>query len=86
MRIWLDLIIKKELNKIIDWQKIPQRLQQFCDFVNNVRKTTNTSNVNEIYKLSFLAHYELASIHPWADKNGRMARLVMNMLQKKNLE
>lgn len=64
------------------WQKIPQRLQQFCDFVNNVRKTTNISNVNEIYKLSFLAHYELASIHPWADGNGRMARLVMNMLQK----
>ena len=22
MRIWLDLIIKKELNKIIDWQQI----------------------------------------------------------------
>lgn len=64
------------------WQKISQRLQQFCDFVNNVRKTTNISNVNEIYKLSFLAHYELASIHPWADGNGRMARLVMNMLQK----
>mgnify|MGYP003548390463 CR=1 FL=1 len=33
------------------------------------------------YRLSFLAHYQLVTIHPWADGNGRMARLVMNMLQ-----
>lgn len=33
------------------------------------------------YNLSFDAHYHLATIHPWADGNGRMARLVMNMLQ-----
>lgn len=64
------------------WQKIPQRLQQFCDFLNNKRKTIDILNINEIYKLSFQAHYDLANIHPWADGNGRMARLVMNMLQK----
>ena len=34
-----------------------------------------------IYELSFMAHYNLVYIHPWADGNGRMARLVMNMLQ-----
>jgi Fic family protein len=28
-----------------------------------------------------VAHYRLVSIHPWADGNGRMSRLVMNMLQ-----
>lgn len=31
--------------------------------------------------LSFDAHYELVTIHPWADGNGRMARLLMNMIQ-----
>ena len=31
--------------------------------------------------MSFDAHYNLVTIHPWADGNGRMARLVMNMLQ-----
>lgn len=33
------------------------------------------------YRLSFVAHYRLVTIHPWADGNGRMSRLVMNMLQ-----
>ena len=31
--------------------------------------------------MTFDAHYNLVTIHPWADGNGRMARLVMNMLQ-----
>ncbi|MGM9797290.1 MAG: Fic family protein [Parabacteroides sp.] len=31
--------------------------------------------------MTFDAHYQLVTIHPWADGNGRMARLVMNMLQ-----
>ena len=31
--------------------------------------------------MSFDAHYNLVTIHPWADGNDRMARLVMNMLQ-----
>lgn len=31
--------------------------------------------------LSFDAHYQLVSIHPWVDGNGRMSRLVMNLLQ-----
>ncbi len=35
----------------------------------------------QLYELSFDAHYHLVTIHPWADGNGRMARLVMNMLQ-----
>ena len=35
----------------------------------------------EQYLLSFDAHYELVTIHPWADGNGRMSRLIMNHLQ-----
>ena len=26
MRIWLDMILKKELKKIIDWQNVPKEL------------------------------------------------------------
>ena len=38
-------------------------------------------SIDELYRLTFDAHYNLVTIHPWADGNGRMARLVMNMLQ-----
>ncbi|MBR1870150.1 MAG: Fic family protein, partial [Bacteroidales bacterium] len=37
--------------------------------------------IAERYNLSFEAHYRLVTIHPWADGNGRMARLVMNHIQ-----
>ena len=38
-------------------------------------------SVDELYQLTFDVHYNLVTIHPWADGNGRMARLIMNMLQ-----
>ena len=35
----------------------------------------------KFYLYSIITHFRLVSIHPWADGNGRMSRLVMNMLQ-----
>ena len=64
------------------WQKVPDRLQKTCDYLNRRRSDIAKNNIEEIYKLSFEAHYMLVSIHPWADGNGRMSRLVMNMIQK----
>ena len=61
--------------------KVPQALQDFCLWINNERKQVPTADILSAYRLSFLAHYRLVTIHPWADGNGRMARLVMNMLQ-----
>lgn len=66
------------------WQKIPEKLQNFCDWLNEERTKTDSSDIEKIYKLSFEAHYRLASIHPWADGNGRMSRLVMNMIQRES--
>lgn len=40
------------------------------------------ASVSDIYELSFQAHYDLVTIHPWSDGNGRMSRLVMNQLQE----
>ena len=64
------------------WKKVPDRLQKTCDYLNRRRSEIDKNNIEEIYKLSFEAHYLLVSIHPWADGNGRMSRLVMNMIQK----
>ena len=61
--------------------KVPQALQEFCQWLNNERKQVPATDMLSAYRLSFLAHYRLVTIHPWADGNGRMARLVMNMLQ-----
>ena len=35
----------------------------------------------EQYELSFNAHLNLVTIHPWVDGNGRTARLLMNYIQ-----
>ncbi len=63
------------------FQKVPQALQDFCQWLNTERQNLPQDNILAAYRLSFIAHYRLVSIHPWADGNGRMSRLVMNMLQ-----
>ena len=63
------------------YQKVPQALQDFCCWLNSERKNLRSEDILSAYNLSFIAHYRLVSIHPWADGNGRMSRLVMNMLQ-----
>lgn len=63
------------------WQKVPDRLQAFCNWLNKERKNIDKKNILKIYELSFEAHYRIVSMHPWADGNGRMSRLIMNMIQ-----
>ena len=63
----------------LSFQKVPARLQEFCEWLNVQRKRSMT--LLERYDLSFEAHYRLVTIHPWVDGNGRMARLVMNHIQ-----
>lgn len=65
----------------MNYSKVPAKLAEFCEKLNSERAKVSTMSVDELYQLSFDAHYNLVTIHPWADGNGRMARLVMNMLQ-----
>ena len=62
-------------------EKVPQALADFCRWLNNERASLPKKDILAAYRLSFVAHYRLVTIHPWADGNGRMSRLVMNMLQ-----
>ena len=65
----------------MSYLKVPAKLQEFCTELNERRKKIDRNDVAAIYELSFWAHFELVTIHPWADGNGRMSRLLMNLLQ-----
>lgn len=65
----------------LSYQKVPSRTEAFCLWLNEERKHTDPKDIEKVYDLSFEAHYRLVEIHPWADGNGRMSRLVMNMIQ-----
>ena len=65
----------------LNYSKVPSYLEEFCQTMNKARHEINPRDVDAVYRLSFDAHYHLVTIHPWADGNGRMARLIMNYIQ-----
>lgn len=65
----------------MNYLKVPQRLEAFCEELNARRRALDSSDACAVYDLSFWAHFELVTIHPWADGNGRTSRLLMNLLQ-----
>ncbi len=65
----------------MSFNKVPARLEAFCQELNKKRAQSKKMSMQELYEMSFDAHYDLVTIHPWVDGNGRMARLLMNWLQ-----
>lgn len=65
----------------MSFNKVPAKLEEFCKGLNEQRKNAEILSIQQLYDISFDAHFDLVTIHPWADGNGRMARLVMNWLQ-----
>ncbi|OFY86511.1 MAG: hypothetical protein A3K10_10650 [Bacteroidetes bacterium RIFCSPLOWO2_12_FULL_31_6] len=65
-----------------NYDKVPKLLEQYCLALNEHIKITNKKDVVEQLKISFSAHYNLVSIHPFYDGNGRTSRLMMNFIQQ----
>lgn len=58
----------------MNYQKVPVKVDELCVLLQEKQKQAFT--LREQYELSFNAHLNLATIHPWVDGNGRMARFV----------
>lgn len=65
----------------MSYTKVPAKLQAFCEELNRRRAALDPKDICAVYELSYWAHFELVTIHPWADGNGRTCRLLMNLLQ-----
>ena len=66
----------------LNYAKVPSKLTTFCQEMNKRRWVlADSKDILEQYLLSFDAHFKLVTIHPWADGNGRMSRLIMNYIQ-----
>ena len=49
----------------MSYNKVPAKLEEFCRQLNADRKKTSGMSIDELYKLTFDAHYNLVTIHPW---------------------
>lgn len=65
----------------LSFDKVECSLKILCEKLNKIRAESSSLSLLQKYELSFDAHFHLVTIHPWADGNGRMARLLMHYIQ-----
>lgn len=63
----------------VGYQKVEGLVSTLCDAINEKLPVNNT--IIEKLNICFDAHFDLVSIHPFYDGNGRTSRLLMNYLQ-----
>lgn len=62
-----------------NYDKVERLTNELVVFIN--KQINNDLSVDEKLNLSFDAHFNLVSIHPFYDGNGRTSRLLMNYIQ-----
>jgi len=63
----------------MDYKKVPENVNRLCEEIS--KRLGVTDSLKDKYNLSFDAHFNLLTIHPWLDGNGRASRLLMNYIQ-----
>ena len=63
----------------MNYLKVPAMMEELCRQLEMLCKEATSREAQ--YELSFKAHLNLVTIHPWVDGNGRTARLLMHYLQ-----
>lgn len=64
----------------VGYDKVPDYTERLCERLRDQLATAN--NFPAKLRLSFVAHFDLVSIHPFYDGNGRTSRLLMNFVQE----
>lgn len=68
--------IEGKIHKYCEPLKVPEEMEKLVQFINN-------SKLHPV-ELAAMAHYKFVAIHPFDDGNGRLARLLMNLILMKN--
>ncbi len=64
----------------VNYDKVPGLVNKLCEVLTN--KMQLAHEAQEQLFLSFDAHFDLVTIHPFYDGNGRTSRLLMNFIQQ----
>lgn len=63
----------------MSYEKVPGSIAVLADSLQE--RLIQASSTEDIHSLAYAAHFDLMSIHPFSDGNGRVSRLLMNFIQ-----